>query len=119
MGSPGMRGTQICVPPNKGRPSGAEVGPAAQGPSSCPSKNFESLLLLPRLLAPVENTHECLLCPPRGRRAAIFSRLPYLALEMVLNRQVVVAMVTPLHQRLNLGRATGIGRKLDTGDLEM
>jgi hypothetical protein len=31
--------------------------------------------------------------------------LPYLALEMVLNRQVVVAMVTPLHQQLNLGRA--------------
>lgn len=64
------------------------------------------MLLLPCLFAHVENTQECPICPLRGRRAAIFSRLPYLALEMVLNRQVVVAMVTPLHQQLNLGRAT-------------
>lgn len=94
------------MPANKGRPRGTEVAPVTQGPSSLPSKNFESLLILPCLLSPVENTHECPLCPLRGRRAAIFSRVPYLALEMVLNRQVVVAMVTPLHQQLNLGRAT-------------
>lgn len=85
------------MPASKWRPSGTEKGSVAQGPNSLPSKNFESLLLLPRLLAHVENTHECPLCPLRGRRAAIFSRLPYLAWEMVLNRQVVVAMVTPLH----------------------
>lgn len=76
-------------------------------------------MLLPCLLAPGENTQECPPCPLRGRRAAIFPRLPYLALEMVLNRQVAVAMVTPLHHWLNLGRATRIGRKLDTQDLEM
>lgn len=64
------------------------------------------MLLLPCLLTPIENAQECPICPRRGRRAAIFPRLPYLALEMVLNRQVAVAMVTPLHQRLNLGRAT-------------
>lgn len=56
------------------------------------------MLLPSSLLACILNTQEYSICPPRGRQAAIFSfsRLPYLALGMVLNRQVVVAMVTPI-----------------------
>lgn len=109
--SPRMTGMRICmqiyVPANMWRHCRVEVGPVSQGPRTLSIKSFESMLLLwEPLLVHIKHTQECPICPLRGRQAAIFSRLPYLALEMVLNRQVVVAMVIPLHQQLNFGKAT-------------
>lgn len=85
----------------------SEAAPVLQSHQPFPLENFGSTLLHPVCL-PISKLPRSiqLVHGEAGRQAAIFSRLPYLALEMVLNRQVVVAMVTPLHQQLNLGRAT-------------